>query len=231
MRAPAAGVSRIAGVHPWTKNEPLVKYFPSDVHLPSSYLSLAGTKQHFGRRLHTAMPFAALASEYQLAMKSAGWEQTRADQSTFDAALNFTKGSRDVTVYIRTMPEKGGTIVNLNGDCTLDPGNDRTLCADVPSDVHLPSADYTIDHLNQRITLSLLSDASIAEMLTEYSTAMASSGWEKTHQAQDSPANIRASARLGFKKADDTASVFLIEETPDVGGTMVTLELERDQGP
>ncbi|HTD29884.1 MAG TPA: hypothetical protein VK660_10900 [Xanthomonadaceae bacterium] len=94
--------------------------FPSDVHLPTAAYSVHNVMQMGPTMtvvtLHSTTPMSALYSEYDTKMKSSGWKEVVAIQSSDSGAmLNFQKDNRVVTVTLSTKPgsSDGGTDVNV----------------------------------------------------------------------------------------------------------------------
>jgi len=95
-------------------NVPLPKDFPSDVHLPAGYKvrNAVSAPQAVMLDLHTPATAQAVFSEYDSAMKAAGWTEAMAIQSPDSgSSLTFTKQKRNVVVVIRS--GEGGTDVHV----------------------------------------------------------------------------------------------------------------------
>lgn len=96
-------------------NVALPKDFPSDVHLPASYTIKTAINAPGGivLEMHTPAAMQAVYSDYDASMKSGGWTEAMAMQtSDKESMLNFTKGERNVVVSIVAAGE-GGTDVHL----------------------------------------------------------------------------------------------------------------------
>ncbi|MBS0194101.1 MAG: hypothetical protein JSR34_07620 [Proteobacteria bacterium] len=96
-------------------NVALPKDFPADVHLPASYTVKTAITAPTGvvLELHTPAAMQAVYADYDAAMKSGGWTEALAMQtSDKESMLNFTKANRNVVVSFNTSSE-GGTDVHL----------------------------------------------------------------------------------------------------------------------
>ena len=97
-------------------NVPLPKDFPADVHLPSSYTvrSALTAPQAVIVDLHSPAAVQALYSEYDSTMKSGGWTEAMAMQSSqSESVLTFQKDKRSVVVTIVAASDGGGSDVHL----------------------------------------------------------------------------------------------------------------------
>ncbi len=98
-------------------NVPLPKDFPSDVHLPASYTIKSAIQSGPMTMLvmHTPAAMQALYSEYDGSMKSGGWTEAMAMQSSqSESVLSFQKDRRNVTVSITASTDAdGGSDVSL----------------------------------------------------------------------------------------------------------------------
>jgi hypothetical protein len=93
--------------------------FPTDVHLPSAAYTVTNVVQ-MGQTmiviLHSTMPMNALYAEYDTKMKSAGWKEAMAMQSSQSGSiLSFQKDNRVVTVTlaVKSGSSDSGTDVSL----------------------------------------------------------------------------------------------------------------------
>lgn len=97
-------------------NVALPKDFPSDVHLPASYTirSAVTMPQGVVIDLHAPAAMQALYSEYDGTMKSAGWTEAMAMQSSqSESVLTFQKDKRSVVVTIVATSDGGGSDVHV----------------------------------------------------------------------------------------------------------------------
>lgn len=92
-------------------NVPLPKDFPSDVHLPSSYTIKSAMQMGpmVALTLHTPAAMQAVYSDYDSSMKSGGWTEAMAMQtSDKESMLTFQKDKRNVVVAITSSSDAGG---------------------------------------------------------------------------------------------------------------------------
>lgn len=94
------------------------KDFPNDVHLPSSAYTVSSVIQAGPSTvitLHATAPVATLFAEYDSSMKTAGWKQAMAIQSSDSASvLTFQKDNRVTQVTMeKSSDQGGGTDINL----------------------------------------------------------------------------------------------------------------------
>jgi hypothetical protein len=95
------------------------KEFPTDVHLPSTAYTVTNVMT-FGPTmmlvLHSTAPMNTLFAEYDTSMKSAGWKEAMAIQSSNSGSvLSFQKDNRVVTVTlaVKSGSGDGGTDISL----------------------------------------------------------------------------------------------------------------------
>jgi hypothetical protein len=94
---------------------------------------------------------------------------------------------------------------------------------DFPSDVHLPSAAYTVNNMVQMgpsTVVTLHSAAPVATLFAEYDGAMKSAGWKEVMAVQ----SAQSASALSFQKDDRVVSVSLETSTDQGGGTNITLQ-------
>ena len=94
-------------------NVPLPKDFPGDVHLPASYTikSAMQVGPSMVLEMHTPTAMQAIYSDYDSSMKSGGWTEAMAMQtSDKEALLNFQKDKRNVVVSIHASDEGGSDV-------------------------------------------------------------------------------------------------------------------------
>jgi DNA-binding protein YbaB len=92
-------------------NVALPKDFPSDVHLPAGYTIKNAMQMGptIVLTMHAPAAMQALYSEYDSSMKSGGWTEAMAMQSSqSESVLTFQKGQRNVTVSILGATDSGG---------------------------------------------------------------------------------------------------------------------------
>jgi len=93
------------------------KDFPSDVHLPASYTikNVMQMGPTIVLTMHSPATVQALFAEYDGSMKSGGWTEAMAMQtSQSQSVLTFQKGERNVTVSIVASTDSaGGSDVSL----------------------------------------------------------------------------------------------------------------------
>jgi hypothetical protein len=92
-------------------NVALPKDFPSDVHLPSSYTikTAVTVPQGVILELHTPATMQSVYADYDSTMKSGGWTEAMAMQSSEkESVLTFQKDKRSVIVSIVASSDSGG---------------------------------------------------------------------------------------------------------------------------
>ncbi len=97
-------------------NVPLPKEFPGDVHLPASYTikNAVTAGPAVVLDMHAPAALQAVYDDYRSAMKTGGWTEAMAMQSSqSEASLSFTKDKRSVVVAIIAASEGGGVDVHL----------------------------------------------------------------------------------------------------------------------
>ncbi|HEY2344891.1 MAG TPA: hypothetical protein VGH80_03290 [Xanthomonadaceae bacterium] len=94
----------------------LPKDFPSDVHLPGSYTIKSAVQigPTTALNMHTSDTMQSLYAEYDTSMKSGGWTEAMAMQSSDkESVLTFQKDKRSVVVSIVASSDGGGADVSL----------------------------------------------------------------------------------------------------------------------
>jgi hypothetical protein len=102
-------------------------------------------------------------------------------------------------------------------------GNNLTVPAEFPTDVHLPKTAYTISNVVQMghtIILTLHSPSTMNELYVEYDTTMKSAGWKEAMAMQSS----QAESLLSFQKDNRVVTVTLAAQSGQGGGTNVSLQ-------
>lgn len=97
-------------------NVALPKDFPTDVHLPSSYVirTAATVPNNVVLELHTSAAMQAVYADYDTSMKSGGWTEAMAMQSSDkESVLTFQKGQRSVVVTMVAAADGNGTDVHV----------------------------------------------------------------------------------------------------------------------
>lgn len=97
-------------------NVPLPKDFPSDIHLPGTYTVKSAVQMGPSMilEMHTPATVQAVYSDYDSSMKSGGWKEAMAMQtSANESMLSFQKDNRTVVVSITAASNVDGSDVHL----------------------------------------------------------------------------------------------------------------------
>ncbi len=116
------------------------------------------------------------------------------------------------------------TIQTDQGVMKASSGGNLTVPADFPTDVHLPSAAYTISNVVQMgptVIITLHSSSSLTMLYAEYDTRMKSAGWKEAMAVQSS----QSESMLNFQKDNRIVTVTLAAKSGSSdGGTEVSLQ-------
>jgi hypothetical protein len=116
------------------------------------------------------------------------------------------------------------TIKTDQGIVTASSGSHVALPTDFPTDVHLPSAAYTISNVVQMgptVIITLHTSSSLNTLYAEYDTTMKSAGWKEAMAVQSS----QSESMLNFQKDNRVVTVTLAAKTGSSdGGTDVSVQ-------
>jgi len=116
------------------------------------------------------------------------------------------------------------TIKTAQGEEKISSGGNLSVPKDFPTDVHLPSAAYTVTNvmtIGPTVLLVLHSTTPLNKLYAEYDTTMKSAGWKEAMAIQSSDSG----AMLSFQKDNRVVSVSLaVKQGSSDGGTDVTLQ-------
>ena len=116
------------------------------------------------------------------------------------------------------------TIQTDQGMVKASSGGNLSVPADFPTDVHLPSAAYTISNVVQMgptMIITLHSPSSLTTLYAEYDTKMKSAGWKEAMAVQSS----QSESTLNFQKDNRVVTVTLAAKSGSSDdGTEVSLQ-------
>ena len=146
-----------------------------------------------------------------------------ASQSTAEMAVKAATGGKVDITSSGSGDKSQVTIKSDQGVATVTSGGNLGLPKDFPSDVHLPSAAYTVSNVVQMgpsTVITLHSAVPAATLFAEYDSAMKAAGWKEVMAVQ----SAQSTSAMSFQKDDRVVSVSLDASTDQGGGTNITLQ-------